>query len=157
MGPISGSLVLLRKVQYGYCLLPHEARVRKFVAEMPPSTLLGLNSGNKIPPFGNPSGVSRNFLACAQASNLENDFADVAGIRAILRGFRTKGFSERILAWATCLSVTLFLQTCTILISSCMETNTGHNAERNPSLCPHQQNQMSWSGAGLLTHVSIDT
>jgi hypothetical protein len=43
-----GSLVSLRKVQYGYRLLPPRDPGKKFVAEIPPSTLLSLTPGIKF-------------------------------------------------------------------------------------------------------------
>jgi hypothetical protein len=63
---------LLRKVQYGYCLLPHEAR-QEVVAEIPPSTLPGLTPRNKSSRslLATCPAYRAIFPACAQAFNLE--------------------------------------------------------------------------------------
>lgn len=153
MARFPGSLVLLRKVQYGYRFLPPRDPGKKVVAEIPPSTLLSLDS---FVAFGNLSGGSHNFLAYAQASISKMILQTVAGIRAIFRGLRTKGFSERILAFG--------LRVCPSHSSPNLHNSNfivhgdeyGHNADRNLSLCSINKINVL-VGAGLLIHVGIDT
>src|ERR1700733_1952637 len=141
MARFPGSLVLLRKVQYGYRFLPPRDPGKKVVAEIPPSTLLSLNS---FVAFGNLSGGSHNFLAYAQASISKMDFADVAGIRAILGAFALRALAN-VFSHLGYVSVRhTLLQICTTLISSCMETNTVTTQTEICRYAPSTKS-MSWS------------
>lgn len=90
-------LGLARKVQYGYCLLPHEARQESCCGGSHPSTLPGLNSANSSSvAFDVFCPAYRAISRLALRFQSRNDLQTSRAFRATFRGLRTKGFSERI-------------------------------------------------------------
>jgi hypothetical protein len=141
MARFPGSLVLLRKVQYGYRFLPPRDPGKKVVAEIPPSTLLSLDS---FVAFGNLSGGSHNFLAYPQASISKMILQTSQALGLSLGAFALRTLAN-VFSHLGYVSVRhTLLQICTTLISSCMETNT---ATTQTEICRYAPStkSMSWS------------
>lgn len=114
-------LGLARKVQYGYCLLPHEARQESCCGDSHPATLPDLTSGNcssiafdvsvrPIVPFPSLHSGFNLEMICRRREHLGPPLGAFA-LRALANVFLAFGYVS------VCRTL---LQICTNLISSCM-------------------------------------